>query len=66
VVFNNTAPSANRIACCAIRAKHRGISIEVCEVLGRAWVHFLVGAVEDIVGLVGGVANIAPKKGSSN
>ena len=63
MVGNGLTAGANWVASSAVRAENRGVGVELLKRDTSAGVRTLVSTVKDVVDLVGGVANITPKKG---
>jgi hypothetical protein len=66
MVGDDTATSTNWVASSAVVAEDRSVTVEEREVSGFARVGLLAGAVEDVVGLVGSVHDIAPEESGSD
>jgi hypothetical protein len=62
VISNNVAASTYWITSSAVRAEDAGIAVKHGERVGGARVGLLGGAIEDVVGLVGGVKNVTPEE----
>lgn len=59
MLLHVVSTGADGVAACAVGAQDGGVAAEAREVVCAAGVGALVGAVEDVVGLVGGVENVA-------
>lgn len=66
MVGDDVAASADGVAGCAVGAEDACVAVEAGEVLGAAAVGLLVCAVEDVVGLVGGVHYVSPEEGGAD
>jgi hypothetical protein len=66
VISNNVSSGANWVSACAVVAENGSVAVEEREVCGTARVGLLVGAIEDVVGLVGSVHDVAPEESGSD
>jgi hypothetical protein len=66
VVGDSGAVGAHWVAGGAVGAEDWCVAVQESEVLWATGVLLLGGAVEDVVGLVGGVEDIAPEESSGN
>jgi hypothetical protein len=66
VVINVVASGADWVTSSAVRAEDWGVAVQACEVLSGAAVLSQTGSVEHVVGLVGGVLDIAPEESGSD
>lgn len=62
VLSNVGAVGTYWVAGSAVRTENRGVAVETGEVVGAAGVLLQTRAVEDVVGLVGGVHDVAPEE----
>lgn len=61
-VGHNITAGADWVTSSAVRAEHRCVAVEACEILWLASVGLLVGTVEHVVGLVGSMHHVSPEK----
>jgi hypothetical protein len=66
VLRNDGSVSADWVTSSAVVAEERSVAAETGEVVGAAGVLLLGGTVEDVVGLVGSVHDIAPEECGTN
>jgi hypothetical protein len=66
VISNDVAASTYWVTGSAVRAEDAGIAVKQGEGVGWARVGLLGGAVEDVVGLIGGVKNVTPEECGTN
>jgi hypothetical protein len=66
VLGNDVAPGADWVAGSAVGAEDGGVAVQAGEVLNGTGVWALGGAVENVVGLVGGVPHVAPQESGGN
>ena len=66
MVGNDGSASADWVTSSAVVAKERSVAAETGEVVGAAGVLLQGGTVEDVVGLVGSVHDIAPEECGTN